>query len=87
MITAFAIHVMTMSKNLYPKTRWHRILASVIQKWLTPVGISVQFDIPLTTDPLEADILLIKHSKQLTAEQRYRLADGIRNSKAKYILL
>ena len=65
---------------------WHTILASVLQKWLTPVGFTVQYDIALKTETLEADILIIKHDSPLTAEQRYRLADGIRLSKAKHCL-
>lgn len=74
-------------KTRFPNTRWHRILASVLQKWLTPVGLTVQSDVALTTDPQEADILIIKHESKLTPEQHYRLADGIRDSKAQYCLL
>jgi hypothetical protein len=71
----------------FPGTRWHRILASVLQKWLTPVGLTVQADVALTTDPQEADILIIKHAHKLIAAQHTRLADGIRHSQAKHCLL
>jgi hypothetical protein len=68
------------------KTLWHRILASVLQKWLTPVGFTIKHDVALTTGIIRADILIIKHDDELTPEQHYRLADGIRNSKVKHCL-
>lgn len=70
------------------KVGWHRILARVWQEWLTPVEITVQSDIPVMTDPLEADLLLLRrHGKEWTLDQKERLPDGIRDSKASHILV
>lgn len=48
-----------MSKNQYPDTKWHRILASMLEEWLTPVGIHVQSEVPVGSDPPKMDILLL----------------------------
>lgn len=70
------------------KMGWHRILARIWQEWLTPVEIIVQPDIPVMTDPLEADILLLRREgNQWNAAQKERLPDGIRESKASHILV
>jgi GH24 family phage-related lysozyme (muramidase) len=43
-----------MAKN---KTRWHRLLAALLEQLLTPVGVSVQCDVKVMVNPPEADIL------------------------------
>jgi hypothetical protein len=74
--------------NKFPKTRWHRLLASVLSEWLTPVGITVQSEVPVTTEPQKADILLLTHPKGgLNQEQKLRLSDGLRQSEASHLLL
>ncbi len=53
-----------------------------------PVGILVQFDFKVMTEPPEADILLLRREGQKwTAEQLSRLPDGIRDSTARQILI
>ena len=77
-----------MSKNQYPDTKWHRILASMLEEWLTPVGIHVQSEVPVGSDPPKMDILLLTHhNPSHGAEQFLRLADGLRHSQATHLVL
>ncbi len=70
------------------KTRWHRLLGSLLEQLLTPVGILVQCDVKIMVNPPEADILLLRRqSLKWTNEQYQRLPDGIRDSMASHILL
>jgi hypothetical protein len=70
------------------KTRWHRLLGSVLEQLLAPVGIMVQTDVPVMSDPPEADILLLRRDTPTwTQEQLARLPDGIRHSQASHILI
>ena len=79
---------MTSKKALYPKTRWHRILAGILEEWLTPVGIKVQSEVPISSNPPTADILLLKNTDEKLKKQQYlRLSDGLRNSRASQFLL
>jgi hypothetical protein len=74
-----------MKKN---KTRWHRLLGTLLDELLTPVGISVQCDVKVMVNPPEADILLLRRkTAQWTTEQLIRLPNGIRETKASHILL
>jgi hypothetical protein len=69
-------------------TLWHRILAALLANLLTPVHITVQTDVPLMTDPPEADILLLRREgDHWTQAQKERLPDGIRDSQAGHILI
>ena len=72
----------------YPKTRWHRILGKMLEEWLIPVNITVNLEFPLSNDPPEADILLIRNTKnQWNQTQKERLPDGIRQTHASHILI
>jgi hypothetical protein len=78
---------MTNTSNTH-KTRWHRFLGTMLKTLLSPVGILVQFDFKIMTEPPEADILLIRREGPTwTTEQLLRLPDGIRDSSARQILL
>jgi len=71
-----------------PKTRWHRLLGALLEELLTPVGISVFSDFPVMSEPPEGDILLLRNEgKTWTEEQKARLPDGIRDSRAGHILI
>ncbi len=70
------------------KTRWHRLLGTLLEYLLTPVGVSVQCDIKVMSEPPEADILLLRRkTAKWTAEQKARLPDGIRDTAASHVLL
>lgn len=70
------------------KTHWHRLLGALLEQLLTPVGISVQCDVKVMSNPPEADILLLRRqTRRWTEEQRQRLADGIRDTTAGHVLL
>ncbi|MCP4700744.1 MAG: hypothetical protein GY862_28405, partial [Gammaproteobacteria bacterium] len=72
-------------KTLYPKTRWHRILAGILEEWLTPAGISVLHEASIG---VKADILLLKSvAGKMLHRQKQRLADGLRDSRAGHLLL
>ncbi len=69
-------------------TLWHRLLATLLSNLLTPVNITVQTDVPLMTEPPEADILLLRREgDHWTEKQRARLPDGIRDHRARHILI
>ena len=75
-------------KTLYPKTRWHRILAGILEEWLTPAGILVQPEAPVGAEPPKADVLLLKRGTgKMRHQQKQRLADGLRDSRAGCLLL
>ena len=77
-----------MPQQTSSKTRWHQLLGKLLEEWLTPVGITVQTDVPVTSEPTKADILLLRNSaNRWNAEQKSRLPDGIRESHASYILI
>jgi hypothetical protein len=76
------------SPSTTQKTLWHRLLGSVLEQLLSPVGILVQTDVPVMSDPPEADIILLRReSPTWTSEQLARLPDGIRHSQASHILI
>jgi len=43
-----------------PKTRWHELVAKMLEELLTPVGIEVYTEFPVMADPPKADILLLR---------------------------
>ena len=70
------------------RTRWHRLLAKLLEEALGPVGISVFADFPIMANPPEADILLLRNEKEgWTRDQKARLPDGIRDCRAGHVLL
>lgn len=70
------------------KTRWHRLLGNLLKRLLTPTGITVLTDLPVMSEPPEADILLLRRDhKSWTKEQKARLPDGIRDTRAGHVLL
>jgi hypothetical protein len=75
------------TKPFFPKTRWHQIFATILKEWLTPVGITVQTEIPVSSEPPKADIVLLTKTAKKTNAQYMRLSDGLRDSKATHLLL
>ena len=70
------------------KTRWHRLLARLLEELLIPVGIEVHTELEVMAEPPKADILLLRRKHpRWTPEQLERLPDGIRDSNADHILL
>ncbi len=39
-----------------PKTRWHRLLGTLLEKLLSPVGVTVSTEVPIMSNPPQADI-------------------------------
>lgn len=79
---------MTKQQPEQAKTRWHRLLGRLLKELLAPTGITVLTDIPVMSQPPEADVLLLRREhKRWTKEQKERLPDGIRDSLAKHVLL
>ena len=70
------------------KIRWHRLLAKMFKELLTPLNITVLFDVPVMINSPEADILLIRRAtSKWTDVQRMCLPDGIRDTMADHILI
>ena len=60
----------------------------MLKRLLTPTGITVITDVPVMSEPPEADILLLRREhKKWTKEQKERLPDGIRDTDAGHVLL
>ncbi len=60
----------------------------MLEEWLIPVNITVNLEFPLSNDPPEADILLIRNTKKhWNRTQKERLADGIQQTNASHILI
>jgi hypothetical protein len=69
-------------------TQWHRLLGTLLEYFLTPVGIEVSTNVEVMSAPPEADILLLRrHEAHWSEEQKARLPDGIRDSDASHILI
>ena len=70
------------------KTRWHQLLGKLLEELLVPVGVKVQTDFSVMSEPPKTDILLLrKEHRRWTKAQQKRLPDGVRDSRAKHILL
>jgi hypothetical protein len=69
-------------------TPWHRLLGEVLEKLLTPVGLSVYTELSLMSRPPRADVLILRRKQaRWTVAQLERLPDGVRDSQASHILL
>ena len=70
------------------KTQWHRLLGKHLELLLTPVGITVQTEPQVMSEPPKVDILLLRREGTVwTPAQASLLPDGIRQSRASHILL
>jgi hypothetical protein len=71
-----------------PQTLWHRLLGTLLEELLSPVGISVQTEVQVMSEPPRADILLLRREgARWTPAQRERLPDGVQDSRASHVLL
>ncbi|MBF0098637.1 MAG: DUF4351 domain-containing protein [Magnetococcales bacterium] len=70
------------------KTQWHRLLAQVVEEPLTTVNIAVQTEVDVTSASPKADIILLRREgDNWTEEQKTWLADGLRDTSAKDLLI
>ena len=46
------------------RTRWHRLLGKLLEETLAPVGVTVQTEFPIMSNPPQADILLLRREKE-----------------------
>jgi len=75
-------------KTKSPNTKWHIIFGKVLQELLTPLKIDVFVELPVLTTSPRVDILLIRKTGNLwTKQQKEYLPDGVRQSRAKHILI
>lgn len=69
-------------------TRWHQLLGKEFELLLTQVDIIVYTEIQVMSEPPKADILLLQRERKAwTVAQKALLPDGIRDSRARHILL
>ncbi len=73
----------------HPKrTQWHRILAKLLELLLAPLGVTVQSEVSVMSDPPKLDILLVRRSGRRWSEQQLRLlCDGLRNVLAATLII
>jgi len=70
------------------RTPWHRILAKLLELLLTPLGITVQTELPVMSEPPKVDILLVRRSGKRWTEQQLRLlCDGLRHTLAATLII
>jgi hypothetical protein len=70
------------------RTQWHRLLGKLLELLLAPVGITVQSEVQVTSDPPKVDIVLLRRSSgPWTAEQLRLLCDGLRDAVALHLLI
>ncbi len=70
------------------RTQWHRLLGAMLEMLLTPVGITVQTEVQVISDPPKADVLLLRRKgARWTPSQLRLLCDGLRSSQASQQLL
>jgi hypothetical protein len=71
-----------------PRIKWHRILGKLFELLFQAMGVTVNVDFNLMSDPPRSDIMLLRcDSPTWTKEQQSRLPDGIRSSLASHILI
>ena len=70
------------------RTLWHRLLGKMLELLLTPVGISVQCEVQIVSDPPRMDILLLRRDGDRWDDRQWPLLpDGIRQNKARNQLM
>lgn len=70
------------------RTQWHRILGTLFELLLTRLGIIVQSEVQVMSEPPRVDIVLLRRqSGQWTEEQLHLLCDGLRNTLASHLLI
>jgi hypothetical protein len=66
---------------------WHCLLGEVLEKLLTPVGLSVYTELSLMNRPPRADVLILRRKQaRWTVAQLERLPDGVRDSPVSHLL-
>ena len=77
-----------MNTTTSSQTQWHTLLGTLLERFLTPVGIEVSTNVEVMSSPPEADIVLLRRQgKHWSDDQKARLPDGIRDSDASHILI
>jgi len=75
-------------KIFKPKTPWHDWFGNLFKVSLIPTGLDVETDVPVMKKLPEADIVIIRRSgAKWTKEQLKYLPDGIRQTRAKHVLI
>ena len=70
------------------KTQWHELLGTLLKGVLSPVNIHVDTEAKVMRESPRVDILLLRRDEpEWTAEQLALLPDGIRDTKARNLLL
>lgn len=70
------------------RTQWHRLLGAMLEMLLTPVGITVQTEVQVISDPPKADVVLLRRKGvRWTPSQLRLLCDGLCDNQASQQLL
>ncbi len=72
----------------YTLNSWHRAFAELLRELFIPLNIAVFPELPVAGKPPQVDMMFFQREQAIwTPEQFQRLPDGIRQSKATYILI
>ncbi len=83
-------HAPMTDQNQQPeRTEWHEILGQQLRLLLTPLDLTVETNLNVSSFPPKIDILILRRTIDAawTASQRACLPDGIRDSAAAHILI
>ncbi|MGN7612844.1 hypothetical protein ACQZV8_12250 [Magnetococcales bacterium HHB-1] len=70
------------------RVRWHRLLTSVLIETLEHLHIEVRPEVPVYKEPPVADVIILRQEGEVWLdEQRCWLADGLRDSTARELLI
>lgn len=79
---------MTPVSETSERTRWHCLLGRVLAEPLTRLGVTVQTEVDVTGGSPKADIILLRREgDDWTEEQKSWLADGLRDTPARELLI
>ena len=82
------IIVMENQDKIKARTLWHRWFGAFIKILLEPLDIQVETDYPVMKELPETDVIIIRKKGGLWSKEQLKyIPDGIRQSKARYILL
>ena len=80
-----------MNTNLPPRrlhTRWHRFLAKIFELTIGRIGVQVESEMQISSDPPKIDVVLLRRETLAwTPAQIALLPDGLRDTAAHHVLL
>ncbi len=86
-----ALYNVSMNTNLPPRrlyTLWHRFLAKILELTVGRLGVQVESEMQISSDPPKIDVVLLRRETAAwTAAQAALLPDGVRDTPAHHVLI